>query len=140
MIYVDTSAIVAALTEEVMTARTRAWFERQESGTLAISHWVAVEVASALALKVRTKQLQLEERNLVSAMWRAMRETGLVMLPVRHEDFEHAARMSERYELGLRASDALHVAVAFSAGCTLVSLDKVMASAAPEFGVPVIIL
>ena len=55
-----------------------------------------------------------------------------------NDDFLAAARMMERFDLGLRAGDALHVAIAQQAGAArLVTLDKVLARAAESLGLRV---
>ncbi|WP_367187042.1 PIN domain-containing protein [Neomegalonema sp.] len=46
------------------------------------------------------------------------------MLPVETAGFAAAARFSDQYALGLRAGEALHLAIAAETGATLVSLDK----------------
>ncbi len=52
-------------------------------------------------------------------------------------DFVAAARLMEQFDLGLRAGDALHVAIAQQAGAArLVTLDKVFARAATQVGLP----
>lgn len=136
--YLDTSAIVSSLVlEPVASGQVRAWLRGQEAGTLAVSPWVATEVASALSLKIRTGELTLEGRARASSEWQHMRESGLAELPIDAQAFSTAAEMVVRHDLGLRAGDALHLAVAAAHGCTLVTLDERMARAAPELGVPV---
>lgn len=81
--------------------------------------------------------MTLEQRDDVQRTWHNLRETSLVLVELKLEDFLAAARFAERYELGLRASDALHIAVAYFMGYTLVTLDKRMAEAAVACGVVV---
>jgi predicted nucleic acid-binding protein len=76
------------------------------------------------------------ERADALATWTMLRG-GMRNIEVDAEAFTAAADMLARHELGLRAGDALHLAVVASAGCTLVTLDERMAKAAPELGVPV---
>lgn len=134
--YLDTSSCVAALTPEQGSERTAAWLAAQPEGTLAISAWCDVEVSSALSLKVRTGALTAAQRTRVQESWTAVRE-GLHRLPVGESAFAAAAGMLARHDLGLRAGDALHLAVAAAHGCTLVTLDERLAKAAPELGVAV---
>ena len=55
--------------------------------------------------------------------------------PLAH--FEKAARFASHHALGLRAGDALHLAIAAGGGHTLVTLDVRMAEAASQLGIPV---
>ena len=137
MYYLDTSVIVAALTEEASTKRVRAWLERQAESAFAISDWTLAEVPSALSLKVRTGVLPISERNETLSFWRGSLLPTFARLNVTPADFELAGSMAERHDLNLRASDALHIAVAYASGCTLVTLDKRMAEAAAACGVVV---
>jgi uncharacterized protein len=137
MHYLDTSFIVSAMMpDEAVSEASRDWLETHSEG-LVISHWVITEVASALSMKVRTGQLTIEQRADVQQTWRNFQETSLALLEIRLEDFQIAARFAERHELNLRASDALHIAVAHYMGYTLVTLDRRMADAAVACGMVV---
>jgi predicted nucleic acid-binding protein len=94
------------------------------------------EFSSALSLKVRVGELTAEQQGRVLAQWAEFRQATLI-LGIDALVFEQAALIANRHALGLRAGDALHLAVASAAGCTLVTLDNRMARAAPELGVPV---
>jgi uncharacterized protein len=135
MYYLDTSFLIASLTEEANTKIVRRWLAEQDATSLAISHWVAAEVPSALSIKVRTGALPIDEQREVMTAWTALAADHFVILDVRTEDFRAAAVMSARHQLTLRAGDALHLAIARRAGCTLVTLDKRLAEAAPHVGV-----
>lgn len=135
--YLDASVCVAALTPERGTERVANWLSSHRADGLAISLWVHAEVASALSIKVRTASLSTEQRTAVLAAWSSLRQ-GLRMLDITERSFVTAAEMVARHDLGLRAGDALHLAVAAAAGCTLVTLAARMATAAREVGVPVV--
>jgi len=137
MHYIDTSAIVAALTSEPQSERIWTWLAAQAEGEVAISPWVLSELSSALSIKIRSGTLTVEQRAQILANWRQHLEDGLLTLSISAAHFEAAARFADHHELGLRASDALHLAIARDAGCTLVTLDQTMADAAPHVGVPV---
>jgi hypothetical protein len=135
MLYLDTSLVVAALTNETTTAEIQDWLARQSEHELVISDWVMTEFSSALSIKVRTGQLGSEHRADALAFFRSMAETTLTVIPISRSDFTAAARFSDRHETGLRAGDALHLAVVANHGFRLVSLDRLLNAAARELGV-----
>lgn len=136
-LYLDTSAVVALLTDEPAATRVQAALQGHEAEGLAVSSWVVTEVSSALSLKIRIGDLTIDSRADALAHWQSLRDESLIELPVDQEAFEAAAHFSSRHDLALRAGDALHLAVAAAHGCTLATLDERMARAAPELGVPV---
>lgn len=137
MIYLDASLIVALLVPEAHSERADSWFARQATGSLFISGWVVTEVSSALSLKLRTEQLSLDRRAAALTAWNVLREASFLTLAVTDEHFEQAARIADRYDLGLRGGDALHLAIARDAGCRVATFDKRMSDAALQFGIPV---
>ena len=137
MIYLDTSLLVTALTAEPDTARVQAWLVKFEAGALCISDWAVSEFSSALALKLRRGELNAEERARVLSNWRISQQENLVVIPVPQSAYDLAARFCDRHELGLRAGDALHLAVASLGGHSLATLDARMAKGAVAVGVRV---
>jgi hypothetical protein len=59
MLYLDTSLLVAALTNETETRRMQSWLGQQDVDELAIGDWVTTEVSSALSIKLRTGQIRI---------------------------------------------------------------------------------
>jgi hypothetical protein len=57
------------------------------------------------------------------------------ILPISGAQFCIAARFADQYVLGLRAADALHLAIAVDHGATIVTLDQRLAEAATALGV-----
>jgi predicted nucleic acid-binding protein len=62
MLYLDTSLLVAVLTNGAETERMQHWLEQQPVDDLALSDWVATEFSSALSIKLRTGQIGAAHR------------------------------------------------------------------------------
>mgnify|MGYP006295575861 CR=1 FL=1 len=134
--YLDTSLLITALAEEPQTARIQTWLGAQGAGTLLISDWVVTEFASALSIKVRRGELGLDGRARVAGLFTQLRSESLTERAVSHQNFHDAASYASRPDLGLRAGDALHIAIAAQAGATICTLDRRLAEAAQLLAVP----
>ena len=137
MIYLDTSVLISALTREADTATTQDFLSHQDPEDLVISDWVVSEFSSALAIKLRTGQLNLDHRAAALSAFAGLVAETLLVLPVPRAAFHTAARFADQAALNLRAGDALHLAICAEHGANLCTLDRRLADAAPLLGVPV---
>jgi predicted nucleic acid-binding protein len=133
MIYLDTSVLIAAHIPEVNSERALTWLEANAEQAKSIGGWTITEFASALSRKVRTDKLTREERERARNAFASISADAFTMFDVHPEDFYAAASMVERDESGLRASDALHLAVAVRIGARLGTFDVRMGEAAALF-------
>lgn len=139
-LYIDTSVLVAALTNEGETARMQDWLGVQAPEDLSVSDWVVTEFSSALSIKLRTGQITVTDRANSLAMFTRLCAESFGVEPVTSQNFRTAARFSDQYTLGLRAGDALHLAVCADHGLTLCTLDRRLAEAGPQIGLATTLL
>jgi hypothetical protein len=140
MQYVDTSVLVAALTNERETAPMQSWLARQPDGDLVVSEWVATEFSAALSIKLRIGQMEVGHRADALAMFTQLRVESFGTLPVTAVEFRTAATYADQHALGLRAGDALHLAICAGHGATLCTLDRRLGEAGPKLGVKTALL
>lgn len=140
MQYLDTSLLVAALTNDTATERVQTWLSEQNAEALLISDWVVTEFSSALSIKVRTGSLAAQHRAEALAMFTRLAAESFNVVPISSGHFRTAARYADNHALGLRAGDALHLAVAGQRGATLFTLDHRLAEGGLALGVSTMLL
>ena len=133
--YLDASAILPLLIEEPGSAAVDR-FLATAAQPLIVSEFAAAEVASALSRLGRTQALEGPQdavRRLADFdSWRAS-STGDIDLSA--ADIRLASMFVRRFDLMLRAPDAIHAAVCQRADLLLVTMDPRLARAAQELGV-----
>lgn len=124
MFYVDTSVLVSALTNERASAVSKAFLVSTDPEELCLSPWVITEFSSALALKLWTGQIDRMARTTVLAGFTRLVTDSFTEFPITAQHFDAAARFCDQDQLGIRAGDALHLAIAMAHGAHLVTLDR----------------
>ena len=134
-VYLDTSAAVALFVPEPRTPAIAAWFAAN-GDPLVAADWIVTELASALAIKERRGDLGAEQAAAVWQEFSAFCGTGLRLVPVTRAAFAAAAELVRDARSGLRAGDALHLAVAREVGATeIATLDGTLAANAETKGI-----
>jgi predicted nucleic acid-binding protein len=137
MLYLDSAVLVALHCHETCTPAVRRWIARQRE-PIAVSEWVITECVSAFGLKVRRDELKAADAELAIASIEKLAEDSMEILPVAALHFRQARQWLLHFDRGLRAADALHLAIAHEADCPLATYDKVLIAAARSLKVRVV--
>jgi hypothetical protein len=134
--YLDASVILPRLIEEPSSENVRRHLRELDQEIL-ISEFAAAEVTAVFSRLVRTRVLAASDAHLRLADFDAWRAATSGPVDLRATDVHLAHAYVRRFDLMLHAPDALHLALARRLDATLVTLDRRMARAAEEFGIPV---
>jgi predicted nucleic acid-binding protein len=136
--YLDASVLLPTLIAE---PSTEAVFDCLGAGDreLLISDFAAAEVASALSRLVRMARLSDADATARLADFDAWRAAMSSPAEIGAADVRLASVYVRRFDLGLRAPDALHLAIARRLDATLITLDRRLAAAALEMDVAAIV-
>ena len=135
-IYLDASVLIAVLAEELASAAVRRFLRTRREDRL-ISDFAAAEVVSAISRLLRMRLLTEEEGSTRLADFDAWRAAASSAADMHAADARLAYAYVRRFDLRLRAPDALHLAIARRLDAALVTLDRRIAAAAKELGVAV---
>ncbi len=138
MIYFDTSFLVPLIIPEATSDRISAFVRDLPADRFTVSHWTRVEFSSLLAREVRMGGLDATVAQRADARFEAMLDESFAVLLPDADDFALAKRYLSQYETGLRAADALHLAVANNHRAEAIySLDKALLKAGMVLDLPV---
>jgi uncharacterized protein len=137
VLYFDTSFLVPLLLQEQTSVKVERLLVGLAGEELAISHWTRVEFSSLLAREVRMGGLKIAAAREADAEFETIvRESFIVLLPT-SDDFDLAKDYLGRPATGLRAGDALHLAIAHNHGSQRIySLDNTFLKAGRLIGLP----
>jgi predicted nucleic acid-binding protein len=134
--YLDASVMLPMVVKEPGSAAVDAFMSSAEQ-ELWVSEFAAAEVASALSRLVRAGRLQAIDGAASLSDFDLWRAAMTKPAEIHAADVRLAGAYVRRFDLALRAPDALHVAVARRLDLVLVTLDQRLATAATELGVAV---
>lgn len=124
--YFDTSAVVAYYVPELLSDRVQTLYQTERER--AISDLVEVEVLSALSLRVRIGGLERTDAERIARLFVRHIEGGLYTR--QHLDASHfrlARDFIARFDLPLKAPDALHLAFCAAEGLRILTADEQLA-------------
>jgi predicted nucleic acid-binding protein len=131
MLYFGTSFLTP------LVSQVERFMRRLPAGELTISHWTRVEFASLLARHVRMGGLTVETAKAVGTVFDILVDESFVIILPDSDDFDLARDYLGHPRSGLRAGDALHLAIAGNRHMeTIFSLDKTFLRAGKRLGLP----
>jgi uncharacterized protein len=134
--YLDTSVLLPTLIAGPATEAVYDCLGAYEPELL-ISDFAAAEVSSALSRLIRMSMLTDADASARLADFDAWRAAMSMPVDIGPSDARLAYIYVRRFDLGLRAPDALHLAIARRLDATLITLDRRLAIAAREMGIAV---
>lgn len=136
--YVDTSIIVAMLTDEPKTQACKDWFSGLKQ-TPTSGDWLITEFYSAIALKQRTGQLSEKDVKATMHQFEHLTQSGgIKLMPIARETYTLAGKLTHQCA-NTRAGDALHLSAAMQCEAkTFVTLDNAQAASAKQLGFDVV--
>lgn len=138
MLYFDTSFLVPLILPEATSDKIAKFFRGVSAEQLTVSHWARVEFSSLLAREVRIGGLNAQAAAQADARFEDMVNESFVVLLPHADDFNLANAYLGHHETGLRAGDALHLAVATNHRAdAILSLDRTLIKAGKTLGLPV---
>ena len=131
MAYLDTSLLVAYYCPEPLSDLAQRTIGRVNSPT--ISALVEVELCSAVAVKVRTGEMdKAAGTQIISLFEQHVSDAFYRVAPIAAAEYVLARKWLAQFAPPLRALDALHLAAASTNGLSLLTADKALARAAKD--------
>ena len=137
--YLDTSVLVPYYSPEPLSLVAQRTVRDDPRPT--ISDLVEVELFSALARKVRMREMSTPDAARIGQQFLDHLQAGLyTRLAVQRRHYETAREWLARFNLPLRAADALHLALADAEGLRLATADRDLSKSAMGLGLSVLLV
>lgn len=133
-LYLDSSLVVTALVTEPSSKSVVTWLARHASHRFVVSDWVVIEFSTALSVKLLSGRISSEAQELALARLNEFIASEVECLPVARRHFQLAAAFTDRGIVGLRAADALHLAISSNGNGKLCTRDRRQAEAGTVLG------
>jgi predicted nucleic acid-binding protein len=138
MNYFDTSFLVPLILPEATSDKVSKFLRNLPAEDLSVSHWTLAEFSSLLAREVRMGSLSANSAREADTRFEAMIDESFAILLPNIDDFRLAKEYLGNYETGLRAGDALHLAIAKNHRAKAIySLDNALLKAGKMLRLPV---
>jgi len=134
-IYLDTNVLVSTFVEDVFSRRADEFLK--EKSDLLVSDFVRAEFASVMGRLFRTKELTLTKAESALQAFDEWTGKNTALVEMRTYDIRAAEDFLRSFGLGLRAPDAINIAIARRMGAELATFDKKMAQSARKLGISV---
>lgn len=133
MLYLDTSVVLSLFVREPVSESVGKWITSRRQ-PLAFSDWGLTECASALGIRLRRGELDDDSagRTFRAVTMFANESCELIACAGHHQ--REAQGLLSRFNLPLRAGDALHLAISQHVQATFVTCDKQLIVAAKAIG------
>jgi uncharacterized protein len=138
VLYFDTSFLAPLFRKEATSANVERFFQRQETGELAISHWTRVEFSNLLARDVRMGVVEPQTAIELDELFEISITRSFVLILPDRNDFDLCRRYLQTFDTALRLGDALHLAIASNHGAErFYTLDRKLLKVGKLLGLPV---
>ena len=134
-VYVDTSVLVSAFSNEPLQAVAMALLQAPQWEQVCVSDWTVAEFTCALQAKVIRGETPPEVAHTIGqTLKNLMTQGALHRIAVLREDYASVQRTVPNLNCLVRGADALHLAVALRSNIThFASLDKTQRIAARQW-------
>ena len=134
MAYLDTSVLVAYYCPEALSEAAEKMI--LADGQPAVSALTEVELVSALARKIRERELSRENANQVLTEFQShLNQFLFKRIPLERDHYSVAFNWLAQFAVPLRTLDALHLAVAAQNNLELITADQRLLQSARKLGV-----
>jgi uncharacterized protein len=134
-LYLDASALLPLFIQE---ARTTEAHQHLIANVLVISDFAIAEFSSGVARRARVGEITESDATTVFAAFDAWIANAARRESLTAGDLANATALVRRLDLGLRAPDALNIAITQRCGAQLLTFDEKMARSARALGLTVI--